>query len=187
MSCECLDVVRMLAVNEMRSPTSPSLAVKNSASPKGWSQKWAHELSTTATYSEISTSKALPSVPWAQGVAGSNPVAPTTFRVPGFHLPCAAGQLAATSNSPTFYTVSRRKLGSERPERNQLHGSALGAYRSDLGAADEDRPFPIALPRSRRRVPAPIREPEDRKGWIRSRMCQRVGPRRVREATHQVR
>src|SRR6516225_7415312 len=77
MSCECLDVVRRLAVNEMRSPTSPSLAVKNSASPKGWSQKWAHELSTTANHSEISTSKALRGLPWVQGAAGSNPAAPT--------------------------------------------------------------------------------------------------------------
>ena len=79
MSCECLDVVRRLAVNEMRSPTSPSLAVKNSASPKGWSQKWAHELSIAANYSVISTSKALRGLPWAQGAAGSNPAAPTTF------------------------------------------------------------------------------------------------------------
>src|SRR5262245_12415920 len=63
----------------MRSATAPSLAVKNIASPKGWSQKWAHELSTTANHSEISTSKALRGLPWAQGVAGSNPVAPTTF------------------------------------------------------------------------------------------------------------
>ena len=78
MSCECLDVVRRLAVNEMRSPTSPSLAVKNSASPKGWSQKWAHELSIAANYSVISTSKALRGLPWAQGAAGSNPAAPTT-------------------------------------------------------------------------------------------------------------
>jgi hypothetical protein len=77
MSCECLDVVRRRAVNEMRSPTSPSLAVKNSGSPKGWSQKWAHELSTTANHSEISTSKAHRGLPWAQGAAGSNPAAPT--------------------------------------------------------------------------------------------------------------
>ena len=80
MLCGCLDVVRRQAVSEMRSDTSPSLAVKNSASPKGWSQKWAHELSTTANYSGISTSKALSGLPWAQGVAGSNPVAPTIFR-----------------------------------------------------------------------------------------------------------
>ena len=77
MSCECLDVVRRLAVNEVRSPTSPSLAVKNSASPKGWSQKWAHKLSTTANHSRITTSNALRGLPWAQGVVGSNPAAPT--------------------------------------------------------------------------------------------------------------
>jgi hypothetical protein len=77
MWCGCLDVVHRQAVREMRCTSSPSLAVRNSASPRGWSQKWAHELSTAANHSEISTSKALPSVPWAQGVAGSNPAAPT--------------------------------------------------------------------------------------------------------------
>ena len=86
MSCECLDVVRRLAVNEMRSPTSPSLAVKNSASPKGWSQKWAHKLSTTANHSRITTSNALRGLPWAQGVAGSNPAAPTTFQICRSHI-----------------------------------------------------------------------------------------------------
>jgi len=60
----------------MQFAASPSLAVKNGPSPKGWSQKWAHELSTTANYSEISTSNARPSLPWAQGAAGSNPAAP---------------------------------------------------------------------------------------------------------------
>ena len=72
MSCGCLDVVHRQAVSEMRCASSPSLAVKNSASPRGWSQKWAHELSTAANCSEISTSNALPSLPWAQGVAGLN-------------------------------------------------------------------------------------------------------------------
>jgi hypothetical protein len=77
MWCGCLDVAQRRAVNEMRSASSPSLAVRNSSSPKGWSQKWAHELSTTANHSEISTSKALRGLPWAQGAAGSNPAAPT--------------------------------------------------------------------------------------------------------------
>src|SRR5215510_7951399 len=79
MSCGCLDVVRRRAVSEMYCTSSPSLAVRNSASPKGWSQKWAHELRKAANDSEISTSKALRGLPWAQGVAGSNPVAPTTL------------------------------------------------------------------------------------------------------------
>jgi hypothetical protein len=78
MSCGCLDVVRRRAVSEMRPASSPTLAVKDIASPKGWSQKWAHELLKAANHSEISTSKALSGLPWAQGVAGSNPVAPTT-------------------------------------------------------------------------------------------------------------
>ena len=77
MSCGCLDDLRKQAVREMQSAFSPSLAVRNSASPRGRSQKWAHELSTAANYSETSTSNALSGLPWAQGVAGSNPVAPT--------------------------------------------------------------------------------------------------------------
>ena len=58
----------------------PSLAVSNDVSPLGWSQNWSQRFSNAANHSEISTSEALPSLPWAQGVAGSNPVAPTTFQ-----------------------------------------------------------------------------------------------------------
>ena len=39
-----------------------------------------HEISFAAKCSQVSSSKARPNLPWAQGVAGSNPVAPTTFR-----------------------------------------------------------------------------------------------------------
>ena len=73
-------------MSEMNFATSPSLAVENIPSPRGWSQKWAHELSTTANYSGISTSKALRGLPWAQGVAGSNPAAPTTFQICRSHI-----------------------------------------------------------------------------------------------------
>ncbi len=45
----------------------PSLAVSNNASPFGWSQIWSHLLESAANRSEISTSEALPSLPWAQG------------------------------------------------------------------------------------------------------------------------
>ena len=55
----------------------PSLAVSNDASPLGWSQNWSHLLATAANHSRITTSNALRGLPWAQGVAGSNPVAPT--------------------------------------------------------------------------------------------------------------
>jgi len=60
MWCGCLDVVRGRAVNDMRCTSSLSLAVRNTSSPKGWSQKWAHELSTAANCSKISTSKLSP-------------------------------------------------------------------------------------------------------------------------------
>jgi hypothetical protein len=61
----------------------PLLSVSNNASPHGWAQNWAHEFLDAANRSCNSTSQGHPSLPWAQGVAGSNPAAPTTFRVPG--------------------------------------------------------------------------------------------------------
>ena len=57
----------------------PLLAVSNDASPLGWSQNWSHLLADAANHSGISTFRGLPSLPWAQGVAGSNPAAPTIF------------------------------------------------------------------------------------------------------------
>ncbi len=57
----------------------PSITVSNSASPLDWSQNWAHEFSGAANHSEISIFRDLLSLPWAQGAAGSNPVAPTIF------------------------------------------------------------------------------------------------------------
>ena len=56
---------------------SPLMAWRSGASPLGWSQIWSHLLANAANHSEISTSDALLGLPWAQGVAGSNPVAPT--------------------------------------------------------------------------------------------------------------
>jgi len=58
---------------------SPLLALSNDAKPLDWAQNWAHEFSDAANHSGISTFPGLPSLPWAQGVAGSTPVAPTTF------------------------------------------------------------------------------------------------------------
>ena len=46
-------------------------------SPRGRPQKRPHEIHNAANCSKNSTSKPTPSLPWAQGVAGSNPVAPT--------------------------------------------------------------------------------------------------------------
>ncbi len=66
---------------------SPSLALSNDASPPGWSRIWSHLLANAANHSRISTSKAIRGLPWAQGVAGSNPVAPTSFlRVLSGHI-----------------------------------------------------------------------------------------------------
>ena len=59
----------------------PLLAVSNNASQRGWAQNWAHEFLDAANRSSNSTSQGLSSLPWAQGVAGSNPVAPTTFLI----------------------------------------------------------------------------------------------------------
>jgi hypothetical protein len=60
----------------MRYAHSPLLAVSNDASPKGWSQKWAHELSMTANRSEKCTSRLFPSLPWAQEVVDSRTTSP---------------------------------------------------------------------------------------------------------------
>jgi hypothetical protein len=72
-------------------------------------------------------------------------------------------------------------------QKKSAHGPDVGACRSDVVAGGEDRPFPVALPRSRGRVPAAIREPQNRQVWVRARVCQRVGPRGLREAAHQMR
>ncbi len=59
--------------------SSPSAAVSDTASPHKRPQKRPHQIFEAANCSEECTSESLPSLPWAQGVAGSNPVAPTTF------------------------------------------------------------------------------------------------------------
>ena len=56
---------------------SPAVTTRHDTSPLGWSQDWSHPLASAANHSEISASEGLPSLPWAQGGAGSNPVAPT--------------------------------------------------------------------------------------------------------------
>jgi addiction module HigA family antidote len=120
----------------------------------------------------------------------------------GRHAPHRKGFLAhrsaynTQSPSSTPPPEAGRKLDSSvgteeetwaapRPEqRNQPHGPALEACRSGIVAGGEDRPVPVALPRPRRRVPAAIRKPQDRQGSVCARMCQRMGPRRLRQAAH---
>jgi hypothetical protein len=60
--------------------TLPLVAQRHNESPRGWAQNWAHEFLGAANPSAIDTFRGVPSLPWAQGVAGSNPVAPTTFQ-----------------------------------------------------------------------------------------------------------
>ena len=55
----------------------PLVAPRNAPAPRGWAQNWAHRFPDAANRSGISTFRALRGLPWAQGVAGSNPVAPT--------------------------------------------------------------------------------------------------------------
>ena len=45
----------------------PLVAQRHDASPLGWSQIWSHLLANAANHSGISTFRALPSLPWAQG------------------------------------------------------------------------------------------------------------------------
>ena len=65
-------------VKSVNRETFPLVALRHDASPLGWSQIWSHLLANAANHSRISTSKAIRRLPWAQGVAGSNPDAPTT-------------------------------------------------------------------------------------------------------------
>ena len=86
-----LELRRVVDVTERDAPSShdatsltncdallPFITETHDASPIGWSQNWAHDFSDAANCSGISTFRGSPSLPWAQGVAGSNPVAPTT-------------------------------------------------------------------------------------------------------------
>ena len=89
----------------------PFLAVRNDASPHGWSQIWSHLLANAANHSRISSSKAPRGLPWAQGVAGSNPVAPTTFRICRSHIGHTLSRrfaLAPRRSSATIKIVVRR-------------------------------------------------------------------------------
>ena len=52
----------------------PLMAPRDAPRPHGWAQNWAHGFSHAAKHSKTSTFPTRPSLPWAQGVAGSNPV-----------------------------------------------------------------------------------------------------------------
>ena len=57
---------------------SPSMTASRATSHEGWSQKWLHVSENRVFHAHSSAYESLGGMPWAQGVAGSNPVAPTT-------------------------------------------------------------------------------------------------------------
>jgi hypothetical protein len=63
--------------------SSPRSAAHRAPSREGWSQKWLHGFENCAICAHSSAYAALEGMAWAQGAAGSNPAAPTTFRTPG--------------------------------------------------------------------------------------------------------
>ena len=65
-------------VRQLANAESRCVAAFLQRSPRGRPQKRPHKIQNTANCSKNSTWKPTPSLPWAQGVAGSNPVAPTT-------------------------------------------------------------------------------------------------------------
>src|SRR5438445_2990782 len=62
---------------------SPSMTAHRAASRDGWVQIWVHGFRNRRICWHFSVSEWPGGMPWAQGVAGSNPAAPTTFLVPG--------------------------------------------------------------------------------------------------------
>ena len=61
----------------MRTPHSPSMTANRAASHEGWSQKWLHVSENRVFCARSSVYGVLEGMPWAQGVGGSNPLAPT--------------------------------------------------------------------------------------------------------------
>jgi hypothetical protein len=111
--------------------TLPLVAQCHSASPRGWAQIWAHEFSDAANHSRIGTFIGHPSLPWAQGVAGSNPAAPTTFRVPGFHRGSTPDAITVDFLNPAVLgclAVLIRGLRNPRPQ-SFTDASAISAAR----------------------------------------------------------
>jgi len=58
---------------------SPPASGVSSAAPRNRSQERPHEIGAPASHFARMTSRPFRGLPWAQGVAGSNPVAPTSF------------------------------------------------------------------------------------------------------------
>ena len=115
--CEMISIVVVTLRQQRRiqAPASierflPSLAVSNDASPFEWSQNWSHVLANAANHSGNSTFRALLGLPWAQGVAGSNPVAPTTSRTNLHKLAVLTEHLTHSLQAFAVKTASRTEM-----------------------------------------------------------------------------
>jgi hypothetical protein len=99
--------------------SSPSIAIRGLASPHRRPQKRPHEISEAANCSQISTSDPLPSLPWAQGVAGSNPVAPRsipdTWVTVSARTDSRSSRHVSSSNLPPVETDPAALRNGERP------------------------------------------------------------------------
>src|SRR5947199_403812 len=141
----------------MRTPHSPSMTANRATSHEGWSQKWLHVSENRVFYARSSAYGVLDGLPWAQGVAGSNPVAPTTFRI---------------CRSHTGHTVKSLECGLPAASSMRLGSDWLGPYVEGccrLRSAKErtrqrdrpnrkHRPHDVVLRRGRRgpRRPPPV-------------------------------
>ena len=163
--------VRLRQQRTTQTPTTlecllPLLAVSNDASPLGWSQIWSHLLPNPANHSRISTSEAVPSLPWAQGVGSSNLPAPTTFRLP-LCIPFAGssrepGRLRA--RPPLDRRTARRRTDEAKAVTRQLPA------RVPVSRLAEQTTFPRGVnrvPHDRRVQVAPAREIRDRMPAVR--------------------
>ena len=74
------------AIGSSSAHHSPSMTASCAASRQGWSQKWLHDSENRVFCTCSSACASLGGMPWAQGVAGSNPVAPTTFPICRSHI-----------------------------------------------------------------------------------------------------
>ena len=81
------------------SSDSPPMTASRVTSRQGWSQKWLHVSENPLFRADSSAHESLPGLPWAQGVAGSNPVAPTTFPI------CSRFDLAYFRHTDRWFTV----------------------------------------------------------------------------------
>ena len=105
----------------------PQLAASNDASPRGWAQNWAHPFSDAANHSRISTFRGLPSLPWAQGVAGLPAAAACEPRFP--RLSARPESSPADSRPPDLPSASARSALRSRRRWSARGSSTACRYR----------------------------------------------------------